>query len=129
MGTWEKYESKKIQKQHLLLLIDFLFMFSLPNNNNSKTTFVTVNQMGTWEKYESKKIQKQHLLLLIKSFKRTTMSITYSKTTFVTVNLWLPEPGDYVKCYSKTTFVTVNQNLINQLVSPLFLFKNNICYC
>ena len=56
-------------------------------NENSKTTFVTVNHI---------------------SFTSATIFIAYSKTTFVTVNLQNGQTHQQQLLYSKTTFVTVN---------------------
>ena len=55
--------------------------------NNSKTTFVTVNQIAG----------------LTISLQRR-----YSKTTFVTVNQYRGDHMNKIKQNSKTTFVTVN---------------------
>ena len=54
---------------------------------NSKTTFVTVNQINPLKK-------------MLLDF--------YSKTTFVTVNLLEKYHINFYIIYSKTTFVTVN---------------------
>ena len=96
---------------------------------NSKTTFVTVNQIWYDNGTSARRIQKQRLLLLIKSYVNcatfTTVTVnllptsvlllilTNSKTTFVTVNRKYQEVLHKSIFNSKTTFVTVNHKLIN----------------
>ena len=100
--------TKRIQKQHLLLLILSDTFSNLSDKCHSKTTFVTVNRGGDYGVADRFMIQKQHLLLLILYY------------------LYLPF---IIAPHSKTTFVTVNHITKQLSKNPESQFKNNICYC